>query len=255
VLIGEPPRTQFDVNFRLLGIPVRIHPFFWLAALLMGPRQGGPQVVLLWISAFFLGILCHEVGHALVMRGQGQLPWITLYGLGGMASSNRSGIGSGSNQDAWRQIFISVAGPLAGFILAAITLMAAQASGYLVLWIKGLPFGLMAYVVNPNLLSLAQQSLGIRFANDLLFVTIVYGILNLLPVYPLDGGQIAREVLVMLLGREGVRQSLILSMFVSGFLAAAGVLLWSSFLFALFFGFLAFSSYATLMAYTGRGPW
>jgi stage IV sporulation protein FB len=255
VLIGEPPRTQFDVNFRLLGIPVRIHPFFWLAALLLGPREGGAPVVLLWILAFFLGILCHEVGHALVMRGQGHLPWITLYGLGGMASSNRSGVGSGSNLDAWRQIFISAAGPLAGFILAAITMLVAKALGCVVVWIIGAPFGVMAHVINVNLFAIAQHSLWTAFANNLLFVTIVYGILNLLPVYPLDGGQIAREVLVMLLGRDGVRQSLILSLFVSGFLAAAGILLWHDMFFAIFFGYLAFASYATLMAYSGRGPW
>ena len=69
MLIGEPPRTPYDLNFSLLGIPVRIHPFFWLAGLLLGPRQGGPPAILLWIAAVFLAILVHELGHALVDAG------------------------------------------------------------------------------------------------------------------------------------------------------------------------------------------
>ena len=28
--------TQYDLRFRLLGVPVRIHPFFWLVSAIMG---------------------------------------------------------------------------------------------------------------------------------------------------------------------------------------------------------------------------
>src|SRR5437588_5537594 len=41
MLIGEPPPTQADLHFRLLGFPVRIHPFFWVTTLILG-MGGGP---------------------------------------------------------------------------------------------------------------------------------------------------------------------------------------------------------------------
>ena len=78
--------------------------------------------------AFFLGILCHEIGHALVMRSQGHSPWITLYGLGGMASYDHLRARPVAGAAEWRQIAISAAGPLAGFLLAAVTLALVWAS-------------------------------------------------------------------------------------------------------------------------------
>ena len=68
--LGEPSRTQFDLNFSLWRIPVRVHPLFWLAGLLLGPRRADPPAIMIWMAAFFVGILCHELGHALVMRAR-----------------------------------------------------------------------------------------------------------------------------------------------------------------------------------------
>ena len=36
MLLNEPPRTRGDIHFVLFGFPVRIHPLFWLVALLLG---------------------------------------------------------------------------------------------------------------------------------------------------------------------------------------------------------------------------
>jgi len=251
MLLGEPPRSQYDLNFPLLGIPVRVHPFFWLIGLFLAPRHGGPAAVAVWMAAFFLGILCHEVGHALVMRSQGYSPWITLYGLGGLASYDRLP-GRSAVATEWRQIAISAAGPLAGFLLAAIVIVVIQALGVKVIWLFGAPTGVMAYAI--DILHIGQQPRWIEFANDLLFVTIVYGILNLLPVYPLDGGQIAREAFLMLIGADGVRQSLILSTVVAGGIAVLGAAKWQDFFMAFFFGYLAYASFATLQAYSSRRP-
>jgi Zn-dependent protease len=253
MLLGEPPRSSYDLNFSLLGIPVRIHPFFWLIGLFLAPRNEGPAAVLVWMVAFFVGILCHEIGHALVMRSQGHSPWITLYGLGGMASYDPLQSRSSAEASEWRQIAISAAGPLAGFLLAAIVIALVQALGYHVIWLFGAPTGIRAYAI--DILHIARQPQWIEFVNALLFVTIVYGILNLLPVYPLDGGQIAREIFVLVLGADGVRQSLILSTIVAGGLAALSAAKWHEFFMAFFFGYLAYASFATLQAYTGRRPW
>ncbi len=84
IVFGEPPRTQFDLNFSLLGIPVRIHPMFWLVAVLLGPKRQDPATLLTWVVAVFIAILVHEMGHAVVARTYRYRPWIVLYTAGGL---------------------------------------------------------------------------------------------------------------------------------------------------------------------------
>jgi Zn-dependent protease len=235
--LGEPSRTQFDLNFSLWRIPVRVHPLFWLAGLLLGPRRADPPAIMIWMAAFFVGILCHELGHALVMRAQGAFSWITLYALGGVTYSDQR-----RTSGAWWQILISAAGPAAGFLLAAVVIALVIASGHRVLYQFGAPVGLYIFAEpfgNPRLYA---------FVNDLLFVTIAYGILNLLPVYPLDGGQIVRELFTLLFGRGGIHHSLMLSIIVAGTLAVAGAVIWQNFFLALFFAYFAYMSFVALTA-------
>ena len=93
------------------------------------------------------------------------------------------------------------------------------------------------------------------------FLSVNLAILNLLPIYPLDGGQISREIFLVVSPREGIRHSLILSMIVAGDLAALAAKRalsaegWGSWFIVLLFGYLAYSSYAALQAYTSRRPW
>src|SRR6202011_2917389 len=110
-LIGEPPATQADLHFALFGIPVRVHPMFWLMAVLLGANMtaGRPDLMFFWVLAVFLSILVHELGHALVIRSFGSQPWITLYGMGGLASH------AATRTDPGTHILISLAGPGAGF--------------------------------------------------------------------------------------------------------------------------------------------
>ena len=91
--------------------------------------------------------------------------------------------------------------------------------------------------------------------NDIFFIWVVWGLVNLLPVYPLDGGQIAREILLKLSPREGIRQSLMLSIFAAGGMAAVRLVQWHDWFVVFFFGYIAYASYATLQAYSGRNPW
>ena len=87
MLLGEPPPTQGDLHFRILGFPVRVHPFFWVSTLLlgMGGGEADPVETLIWIGVVFISILVHELGHAVMQRRYGGRPWVTLYGLGGLA--------------------------------------------------------------------------------------------------------------------------------------------------------------------------
>jgi stage IV sporulation protein FB len=230
-MLGEPPRSQFDLNFSLLGIPIRVHPLFWLVALILGSNRQDVASVFTWIIAVFLGIMVHELGHALAMRAYGFYPWITLYGMGGLTSHDHGHGYNSQGSGPLGQILTCLAGPVAGFLLAAIVMAGIH-------WTGG--------PTNPRLADLI---------GSLLFICIIWGIVNLLPIYPLDGGQIARELLLLISSRNGIVYSLMLSIVIAVGMAAAGFLLWRSFFVALLFGYLAFTNYMTLQVYRGRPPW
>ena len=85
VLFSEPPRSPWDLRFWALGFPVRVHPFFWLVAALLGLGDGRPQPVVIWVGVVFVSVLVHELGHALAARYFRWPASIVLYGGGGLA--------------------------------------------------------------------------------------------------------------------------------------------------------------------------
>ena len=251
MLLGEPQQTPWDLHFSLFGIPVRVHPFFWVVALLLG-FGGSPQLIylLVWVVAVFLAILVHELGHAMVMRSYGFSPTITLYGMGGMASYGSS-FGS-RGPDTWGQVLISAAGPGAGFGLAAVIAALVQLAGsgvQLVLIFNFLPYVVVTETIGSEVFT--------QFVQDVLYVCVFWGFVNLLPVYPLDGGHIARELLLRANPNTGIRQSLVLSVVSAVAVAAVALVVPEKpqFFLAIMFGFLAYFSYAALQSYRGGGRW
>jgi stage IV sporulation protein FB len=254
----EPTRTPYDLQFSLIGFPVRVHPFFWLMAVILGARglENSPQPMgelLMWVGVVFVSILVHEMGHAVAIRYFGWRPRITLYAFGGLASYERgysssySSYGRKGNTPTG-QIIISFAGPLAGFLLAALVVAVLFAAG------RKLVFPIIAWDVPLGRgTSLFRENYWIvQLAAQLLFVNIYWGLLNLLPVYPLDGGQISRELFTSLSPRDGYQQSLMVSIFVGGALAVFGVYRGELWL-AILFGILAYQSYQLLQHH--RGGW
>lgn len=162
-------------------------------------------------------------------------PRITLHGMGGLASYQPS------YHTAQSQILITAAGPGAGFLFATLILAAIAASGHTVR-AEWPPIELLPVRWELNLLIF-----------DLLYINIFWGLVNLLPIYPLDGGQIAREVLGLLNPRDSLRQSLWISIVAAAVVAVlAFVKLHDQFL-AFFFGYLAYVNYTTLQANFGPG--
>jgi Zn-dependent protease len=247
------PEGQYDVKFTLLGIPVRVHPLFWLVTAMLGLNREDAAGMLTWVVAVFFAILFHEFGHAAVVRAYGLQPWITLYGMGGLTSYDPDRSYRSKAADPLGQILISLAGPAAGFLLAAVLaggILLAGRAGYHARLFLVSPFGLRPYVV--GLASLRVSD----FLNDLFYICTVWGLVNLLPIYPLDGGQVAREIFLKLYGRQGIRLSLILSMLVAGMLAVYAGVKWpdrNGLFVAILFGSFAYWNYATLKAYTDRG--
>lgn len=267
MLFAEPPRTQGDVNFVLFRFPVRIHPYFWLVAFLLGfgAASGGNmrQAVLwlaVWTAALFVSILIHELGHAIVMRRFGFSPRITLHGFGGLASYDTGGAFGVRLPDTMGQILISAAGPAAGFILAAMIVGVMFLTGHEVRFFFGGSLGVgigMGMVASPIVTD---------FIYSVLSISIIWGLVNLLPIYPLDGGHISREMMLRIAPGTGIRNSLVISMWTAGIVSFLSLLQWlqakqaaphsmSIPFVAIVFGYLAYTNHATLRGYTGRRSW
>jgi Zn-dependent protease len=258
MLLTEPPPSQGDLHLRLFGIPVRVHPFFWVMAVVMGLGGGGddgtrPAELLSWVAVVFVSILVHELGHAFLQRRYGGHPWITLHGIGGLASCDDC------DRSPRAQILISLAGPVAGFLFAAAAVVAIRLSGHVVGVARQgeIPFDELG-ITSARGFSLFglvlfwktyASSAANTLVHNILFVNIVWGLINLLPVYPLDGGRISRELCTLSHPRRGIVLSLQISIGIAIAMAAVGLLVWQSWYTALMFGYLAYINYQTLQAY------
>lgn len=240
--LTDLPPTQFDLNFSVLRIPVRVHPLFWLATILLGGiGRTSPERVLIWVGVVFVSILIHELGHALVIRRFGWWPSILLYMLGGLA------IYQPSRRDPRKQMLISLAGPAAGFLLAGAVVGVLYLSGHPALFYFEPPFGLEA--LSPPL----KNTHLVTLIDVVLYVNIWWGLVNLLPVYPLDGGQFLQALFEYLRVPDGLVKSLWISIIAAAAVAIYALTRMHDFFIAIMFGSLAFNSFQTLQAITGRG--
>lgn len=191
--------TSLDVTFKIGRFPVRVHPLFWLSMALIG--QGafkiGFDVGLLWIACGFVSILWHELGHALAMRHYGSPAYIELFAFGGVAVSTYP------SPSPWRRMAIAAAGPAAGFVLLALV----WGSNQLVPW---------AADDSPALLKFLYLFL--------VSINLFWTLLNLLPIWPLDGSKILREVLVVRRTRQPDYTTQQVSLAVALFLGLVGVI-------------------------------
>lgn len=204
------------VEFRLFGIPVAITGGFWLTAFLLGLLNAGPSGatarLLPSVLVVLVAILVHELGHALVASVFGARPMIVLHGMGGTTRLEQGKL------SRWRSVLVSLAGPFAGFVVGGLSVAARH-----------------TLTVDGELL---------RFTLGYLeFCTIGWGILNLMPVLPLDGGLVMRDAL----GPSRLRIALWLSAFFGAglcVLALSQKWLWLVFL----FGFGAYQSVRAALA-------
>jgi len=249
-LLQVPPPTRFDLRFSITGIPVRVHPLFWVIALLFGSSSNSIIGLLTWIVAIFVCILIDELGHAFAMRRYGQDSQIILHLGGGLTvpesiawGGRYASVAVSANQ----QIFISLAGPFAGFLFAALVVAISAALGGMVIpnFILGfIPFPIVVLPIGGDFLN--------SLVMDLLWVSIFWGFINLMPVQPLDGGHILRDILTQTDPLNGYRTALWVSVITGAALAFAGFVFLRSTYMALMFGLLAFQSFQALQGGAGR---
>lgn len=248
-MLSEPMRTKFDWNFELFNFPVRISCWFWLAAIVLG-SNGNPRTVLAWVVAVFISILIHELGHAFAFRHFGVSSRIVLYHFGGLAVPDSYGSMGGRVNRANRprnSMIISAAGPALQILSAVALFLILRAGGYAV----PNPFNFLDHLVPIEPTRVLQNEMIRNFIGQYMFISIFWALLNLLPIYPLDGGQIARDLFILFGGGDGLPKSLILSTCTGAGVAVYGFSRGMPFL-AIMFAMLAYSSYQALQAYTGH---
>ena len=201
-------------HFHVLGIPVRIEPFFWIASVLLAYNLGDARLIIMWVVVVLVSVLVHELGHALALKAFGQSSAIVLHGFGGLTFSQR-------NLDRFRSIVVTLAGPFTALALLGIPALVLRDSDYGV----GLRFD---YQLGDQVFGLWPV---IFFAA---YVNIWWSIANLLPIRPLDGGNVLTELI-------GIQRARLVSVVVG---AAAAVWAYNhsgQFRYAAFFaGFLVF---------------
>jgi Zn-dependent protease len=159
--------------FRFLGITVWVHWSWVVVGYILLQVRGNAYSTQAWNIAEYLSlfaiVLLHEYGHALACRSVGgRAERILLWPLGGVAYV-------APPPRAGAVLWSLAAGPLVNVLLLAPTI-------FLAAWGKG---------ASPDLE---------RFTYMLAAINVVLLLFNLLPIYPLDGGQILRALLWFLIG-------------------------------------------------------
>lgn len=193
------------LRFTFLGIPTVILPSAWLVLLILGSSggRGGDMEItstLIFVLAGMLSILTHEYGHALVGRALGGgVEGIVIASMGGETRFSRPLTERG------RTLLMVLAGPCSALLLATV------AGVVLGAYIGSPKDGVVLALLSP-LMSLLPKDMGL-FSDS--FITLSYALatgslnftlltvfftlssicvwwslLNLLPIFPLDGGRI-----------------------------------------------------------------
>jgi Zn-dependent protease len=272
----EPPPTRWDLNFTLFNTRVRVHPFFWLAGCILGfPLLRAPWgllLLILWVGCVFLSILVHEFGHVLMGRFFGSNGYIVMYGFGGLA------VGSSNLSNRWKRIAVFLAGPGAQFGLLAVVvavsvLLLVGGRGPLTLSLiptQQLTEGENKPLQRPDDQPSPQPTLHTGHSDQshgspvmgivwevlgmLVEINLIWPILNLVPLWPLDGGRVCRELCEWRMpGSRGIRVSLYIS--IGTAIAGVVFVVWlGQYFTAIFFGIFGYLAYMELRQLSGGGP-
>ena len=199
-------RTGAIRLFRFAGITVYLHfTWFIVAAIFVtsfARRYESPVWGLLEYLALFCIVLMHEFGHALACRQVGGVAdRIVLWPLGGIAFVNPP-------PRAGAYLWSIAAGPLVNVALIPII---------------GLASGIVSQDQIPG-----RPDDATLFFNDLNYMNFGLLIFNILPIFPLDGGQILRGVLWFPFGPFRSLQIASVVGLIGGALLAMLGLLWQS---------------------------
>ena len=195
-----------------MRIPVRINVSFFIMAALIGYLSSQSLVgTLIWIPVVFISIMVHEYGHALTSYAFGQSPRIELVAFGGLT------IPSGPKLSLLKEFVVVLCGPLFGFGL----------------------FIIAQLIINTGFFTGNLISYGLRVTA---LVNLFWTVVNLVPVMPLDGGQLLRIICEGIFGIRGVRYAVGIGMILSVAFALIA-LIYSAIIIAVLFFLFAYQNF------------
>lgn len=186
------------IHLTILGVPVRILPWHWLTMAFLG---GGFSLrstdmlplLLLFMIAGFISILCHEMAHALVGRHYGGgSAQVTLSWFGGYTEyyNNR-------HRTRFGRLAAIAAGCAANMLIVLLCLiflfihLRMDIPHFLQSGITFIFYGQYSgFYMAQNNLADSSLILPYGFLGSLMWTSFWWGLLNLMPIYPLDGGKI-----------------------------------------------------------------
>lgn len=215
--LGSIRGTSIDVDLSFIILIV-----FFVAT--NYDASAGIQYALLWAPVILVSVLVHELAHAAMIGAFGYgASAIVLGGMGGVTVNRRVA-------RPWHDMVISLAGPISSFILAA-----------LFWWLRMVvPF----FQRDPMFLPLTAY---------LVLANVFWGIFNLVPISPLDGGHAVRNFLRMFLDE---RRAFAIAVWI-GMIAGTAVALWEarqgSYFIAVFLGWMVFMNFQSWQYFREHG--
>lgn len=217
------------MRFHLFGMPVTVRGSFLMVAGLIAfltiwdPVRGavsssGVRLAIAWIAIIFVSILVHELGHAVTARMYGSKVAIELNGLGGLTRWSIDG-----SMTPGRRALVSAAGSAVGILFGGLV------------WLFETQFGpdsgFVAFILG-----------------ELVFVNVFWGLLNWLPIRPLDGGHLLQSLLEKVVPDRTERVAKVI--FTSTAAGALAFSLWQGYIIiAVLSGWLLLAEFST-----GRDP-
>ena len=161
--LGSIGRTSIDIDLSFLIIMGLFVATFY-------NREMGLKYALLWAPVLFLSVLLHELAHAGAIGAFGYgASQIILGGMGGVTINQR-------RARPWQDMIICAAGPASSFVIAWLTTL-----------------------VMVNAPIAGHDPMLIAFLPMMQKANVWWGVFNLIPVNPMDGGHIVRNFLRMFL--------------------------------------------------------
>jgi stage IV sporulation protein FB len=190
-----------------------ITPAFWLVSVILGYMSSGNlKGTVLWVFVILVSVLVHELGHALCALSFGLRSTVTLVAFGGITSYASQGVSK------FKQFLIILCGPVFGAVLFFFSYLGWQYFAF-------------------------DRPLIASIFYVMQWVNLVWTSINLLPILPLDGGQILLLIFEAIFKAKGQSYALFTSILLAVLLSVLFVL-FSYYLVGFLFVFLALQSYA-----------
>jgi Zn-dependent protease len=205
------------LTVRLLGFPVQIQlTFLLLGFFIVGTGLNAIGIVL-WMATVFLSVLLHELAHAVAARWFGaRVHSITIHAFGGVTMWSESTV----PVRGWKRFVVAAAGSGVGLVLGLVLYQFVRMGLFGTVAERFIPSPIRFLLFNP----IDLQSALVFVVGAFIWVSVLWGIVNWLPVSGLDGSTMLAELLRPFLGGRTAQVTRYIGIATA---IALGIYLWS----------------------------